>query len=184
MDINWSKIRGTYSALEVAAGTNPNYKKGDEFRLNCQKCVPVFEMRMRGYDVEALPVILSVSTEGKTCISENDILAINDNWRKVFNDTKWEKVAGSGKTDIIKKMEAWGDGARAEIYVEYAHYKQSHVFVAILENGVTTFIDPQDGTDVGWIFDHVKTDKTEVARIDNLGPTTLITYCGEGRKNK
>jgi len=95
MDTNWPKIEGPHSALEDSENTNPNYKTGAEFQLNCQKCVPAYEMRRRGYDVEALPAIIS---ENGT-ISTSDILAINDNWRNVFNGAVWEKVTGSGKAD-------------------------------------------------------------------------------------
>ena len=34
--------------------TNPNYNKAREYQINCQRCVPTYEMRRRGYDVEAL----------------------------------------------------------------------------------------------------------------------------------
>ena len=33
---------------------NPNYGKGKPFSVNCQACVVAYEMRRRGYDVEAL----------------------------------------------------------------------------------------------------------------------------------
>lgn len=33
---------------------NPNYGKGEPFKVNCQACVVAYEMRRRGYDVEAL----------------------------------------------------------------------------------------------------------------------------------
>ncbi|WP_390621060.1 phage minor capsid protein [Treponema pectinovorum] len=34
---------------------NPNYKKGGGYAKNCQTCVVAYELRRRGYDVEALP---------------------------------------------------------------------------------------------------------------------------------
>lgn len=34
---------------------NPNYKKGGGYANNCQTCVAVFEARLRGYDIEAVP---------------------------------------------------------------------------------------------------------------------------------
>lgn len=34
---------------------NPNYKKGGGYDMNCQTCVAVFEARLRGYDIEAVP---------------------------------------------------------------------------------------------------------------------------------
>ena len=33
---------------------NPNYKKGGGYKTNCQTCVVAYELRRRGYDVEAL----------------------------------------------------------------------------------------------------------------------------------
>jgi hypothetical protein len=82
-----------------------------------------------------------------------------------------------------------GEDARAEIYVEFLPLEDGeedevHVFAAIRENGVTMFVDPLYGKEVGWFFDYVKVGKTEVARIDNLAPTNLIKYCCEGRKKK
>jgi len=186
MDIDWPEITGSHSALEDLKDTNPHYKEKQAYQKNCQRCVPAYEMRRRGYDVTATPGVLAENGR----ISENDVLAINDNWRNVFNGAYWERVIGSGKEDIIQKMETWGDGARAEIYVELPPSGVdddgvAHVFAAIRENGITQFVDPQDGTDgVEWIFNYVMTDKTEMARIDNLAPTNLIKYCCERRKRK
>ena len=179
MDTNWPEISGSHSALEDLAETNPNYDEGPEYRENCQRCVPAFEMRRRGFDVTATPVVLS--EDG--AISKNDVLVINDNWRHVFDGAKWERTRGSGKDDIIAMMDTWGEGARAEIYIKFAFNENlAHAFAAIRENGVTMFLDPQTGEEIGWIFDCVKTGKTEVARIDNLAPTNFIIYCCEGRK--
>jgi hypothetical protein len=41
--------------LQAMAGTNPNYYSAREFQINCQRCVPTFELQRRGYNVEALP---------------------------------------------------------------------------------------------------------------------------------
>ena len=51
---------------------NPNYSSGGGYRINCQSCVVAYEMRRRGYDVEAnentrrkgsIPYELSYQTE-------------------------------------------------------------------------------------------------------------------------
>ena len=186
MDTNWPEISGSHSALEDLAETNPRYEEGLEYQKNCQRCVPAFEMRRRGFDVTATSAVLT--EYGKH--SENDVLVINYNWRNVFNGVKWERTRGSGKDDIIAMMETWGEGARAEIYVEILpidvdETDNRHAFAAIHENGVTKFVDPQTGDyEAGWMFDCVKMGKTEVARIDNLAPTNFIIYCCEGRKKK
>ena len=49
--------RGTPMTLSEADGTsvNPNFKKGGDFTINCQTCVLAYELRCRGYNVEAKP---------------------------------------------------------------------------------------------------------------------------------
>ena len=42
---------------------NPNFKKGGGYEYNCQTCVAVFEARLRGYDIEAVPY-----TKGNTAM--------------------------------------------------------------------------------------------------------------------
>ena len=37
------------------AKTNPHYREDKAYQINCQSCVAVFEARLRGYDLEALP---------------------------------------------------------------------------------------------------------------------------------
>jgi hypothetical protein len=185
MDTNWPEISGFHSALEDLVETNPRYEEGPGYQENCQRCVPAFEMRRRGFDVTAMPRVLS--KDGR--ISKNDILTINDNWRRVFDGVKWERTRGSGKDDIIAMMETWGEGARAEIYVVFVlnineDEDETHVFAAIREDGVTKFVDPQNAKDAEFFFDYVEAGKTEVARIDNLTPTNLIEYCCEGREKK
>lgn len=41
---------------ENVAATNPRWKEGDEYQVNCQRCVQALELRDRGYDVEAGPM--------------------------------------------------------------------------------------------------------------------------------
>lgn len=36
------------------SNANPNYYKGSEYQVNCQRCVPTYEMRRRGLEVEAM----------------------------------------------------------------------------------------------------------------------------------
>lgn len=50
--------KGEPMTIEQAGGknVNPNYGKGDDrYGKNCQACIGVFEARLRGYDIEALP---------------------------------------------------------------------------------------------------------------------------------
>ncbi|MBP5449435.1 MAG: hypothetical protein J6Y01_04880, partial [Spirochaetales bacterium] len=40
---------------EDLKAVNPNWKKLDGYDDNCQRCVPTYVLRRRGFDVEALP---------------------------------------------------------------------------------------------------------------------------------
>lgn len=44
---NWGSANG--------GNVNPFFYKGREYRYNCQSCVAVFEARLRGFNIEALP---------------------------------------------------------------------------------------------------------------------------------
>lgn len=46
-----------------SGNVNPNYNKNEGYRINCQTCVPVFEARLRGYNVQALPNIKGSMSE-------------------------------------------------------------------------------------------------------------------------
>ena len=46
-----------------SGNVNPNYEECDGFQCNCQTCVVVFEARLRGYDVEAMPFSMDSNAE-------------------------------------------------------------------------------------------------------------------------
>lgn len=45
----------TFSIEDSLKGANPKYARGTQYGVNCQRCVQAYELRRRGYDVEALP---------------------------------------------------------------------------------------------------------------------------------
>ena len=52
---NWARILESHDINSDLHKSNPNYKEGFEWQINCQRCVPTYEMRRRGYNVTALP---------------------------------------------------------------------------------------------------------------------------------
>ena len=159
------------------SGANPNYSTGlPEWRKNCQRCVPTYEMRMRGNDVTSLPRMLDANGNS----DPNDPAAIH--WREIFDGAIWERCNGTGKARIETLMASWGDGARAEVYVAWKGRNSGvHVFVAENRNGTVHYLDPQSGNaDVSHYFKRVKIGSTQVARIDNLQPSQWMTHCCKG----
>ena len=164
---NWRRQEHFSTSDENVKATNPNYKLGKAFQINCQKCVPAYEMRMRGYDVMARPTF-DVNNDGFAKL-----------WDKIFDGAKLEDgFIGTGKAEVIKRLEKWGDGSRGEIYVEW-EAGGAHVFVVENRNGVIHFLDPQTGElDVEYYFDNVRDGLTKVLRMDNLEPNEqYIKWC-------
>ena len=164
------KIRLTESTEDLQK-TNPNYEKKEyQWRNNCQRCVPTYEMRRRGYKVIAKPILKKVS---------EDFLANNYTAAWENQDRIW-CMQENGLQQIKKQMAAWGDGARAEISITWKNSGTGHVFVAEQRNGVTVFIDPQTGNaDCSRYFENVVKGKTNILRIDNNSPSDLILDCCE-----
>lgn len=148
-------------------GTNPNFKSGPEWKNNCQRCVPTYEMRRRGVEAEVYP-----STIGTDHLSH-------------FPFDVWESPvvissAGDGKSDIEHAMASWGDGSRAQIVVVWddGFGTTGHTFIAEQKAGRTIFMDPQtNNKDVSNYFQDVMPGKTRFCRIDNLEISSHKSDC-------
>lgn len=136
------------------------YKKSyREWRENCQRCVPAYEMRRRGYDVQA-----------SNRMARNDVVA--NNWNHLFKGQTWTNVSARTREQAIRSLEEeiarHEDGARFEVCVMW-NGRSGHVFVAELQGGEIVYVCPQtNNTDyTGWMDRFSPRDLT-VARIDNL----------------
>lgn len=170
----WSRISHSHCYEFDLRMTNRNYSTGDrKWRRNCQRCVPTYEMRRRGYNVQAKPKPKSFPTR--------DHLAIYP--YEVWENPNIQNTSGSGKKDIESAMKIWGDGARAQVVVYWAKYKGGHTFVATQMDGKTHFIDPQnENYDASNYFNDARLEQTTFCRIDNLEPSSLIKDCCEDIK--
>lgn len=147
-------------------GMNPNFSKGGEWRVNCQRCVPTYEARCRGYDVEALPSSGNMRDPiWQGCRTYEDFSF------PLFKNAN--PIHYKGRKDIEKQMAIWGDGARAQICCGWRG-GGAHTFMAVQENGKTRFLDPQSGNPsynpfprIGYRSD-VQKNYAVFARIDNL----------------
>lgn len=169
----WKRIVGEHTAGDDAKATNPNFEEKHnsiEWGGNCQRCVPTYELRRRGYDVTVKP--MPTETVRGVFFSEKTIAKRDDHlFYKPFD--VWEPPESihisDGQLGIENQMQEWGDGARAEIMVLWKGQKgNGHVFVAEQINGVTHFIDPQSGIDgVGWYFDDCDPAQIYICRTDD-----------------
>lgn len=163
----WRTIEGEHNISTDIQNVNPNWSQSEEWQINCQRCVPAYEMRRRGYDVTARP-------------KPSNVL-VSDLYYHPF--AVWENptiisASGNGRQDIENQMAQWGDGARAQITVVWNDGESGHTFIAEQENGRTRFIDPQTGSEnSSWYFSRVQEGSTRFCRIDNLNVTNRINDC-------
>lgn len=140
--------KGKISLSKALSGTNPNYIKGvrNEYSTNCQRCVPTYEMRRRGYNVEALPN----SGDGLGRLS-----MIVKMWGLNKNDKHYISpkllVGGANKTvdynqeyaDWFKFIDDMPNGARVQVGWIWKGSRTGHTIMAEKKAGKLVFIDPQ-----------------------------------------
>lgn len=154
---------------------NPYFSEDySEFSANCQRCVYAYEMRRRGYDVEALPTY------------EGDMMPMGGNWQKAMNGMT---VANVGRTtekatikSIEKQMADWGEGSRAIIRVKWAGGNSGHVFNLEQSNGKLHVYDVQSNKRVTGkkyleeYLPYATLSYTTLYRTDNATPTEDMRY--------
>ena len=157
---------------------NPNFDAGEAWQENCQRCVPTYELRRRGYDVEALPL--------------PDATDLHDLQYEPFGawvDPDVRRATGTGLEDIESAMGEWGDGARAQVVVKWNGEDAGHTFVAEQEDGRTLFVDPQDPSVDARAYFGLKNGKPLIeegsvsfCRTDTLQPSSRIFDACKGRE--
>lgn len=157
--------------LENIRAVNPNFNQGSEWQFNCQRCVPTYELRLRGYDVTAQPRL-----------DDNDYLSYNP--FGVWENPDVLDTTGTGLVDIQEKMEEWGNGARAQVVVIWENGVDGHTFTAFREDDKTYFIDAQNcQINAEQYFKNVLVGSTQFCRIDNLRFSHHIMDCYKQRRS-
>nr|DAM62204.1 MAG TPA: minor capsid protein [Caudoviricetes sp.] len=149
---------------DALKGANHNYASGTQYGVNCQRCVQTYELRRRGYDVEALPK----PKKNNTIIWGNECFVDSSGNTPSFTFNQSEK-------SIRNTLENAPDGSR---YIIYAAWKKrsAHVFIAEKENGIIRYIDPQPNKDdVEYYFSLAKKNKFGILRVDDKDITTDIS---------
>lgn len=150
----------------VAKRANPNYAKGLQYQVNCQRVVYTAEMLRRGYNVEAKPAIL------------NGVDKPANNWQRGFKNQSWEYTGGNSEAEVeqrvISTMKSFGPNARGIVYVAWKG-GAAHVFnIETDKKGNVRAYDAQPGsTRKSLLHDYIqeaKTDSVYVSRVDNLNP--------------
>lgn len=167
----YSRIIRPVDAVEDAKKTNPKFSgNAYEYTHNCQRCVPAWELRQRGFDVIAQPC-KPLGEHDALQTSPFSLWNFNAFDKDVSKRVQADRV-GTGKEKITEFLKASGDGSRVEIVVTWDYdLSKAHAFAAKNIDGNILFIDPQNGTSGQYVedyFDRVAVGETRWLRIDNL----------------
>lgn len=155
----------------VAVKANPRYgEKGGKYNTNCQKTVPTYELRRRGFNLEALP-------RDKNSHFFDNNLKLPSAWGAKDMDFKGYEVKNGRVVtkpigDMIKKLNEYPEGARIQMNYSYTRRKSGHTIVVEkvpkseqYPQGVM-FVDPQPGK-ITSKFDPKGKHKFSLLRLDN-----------------
>lgn len=149
---------------------NPKYTgKRDGYSGNCQTCVAVFEARLRGYDMQAIPF-------DETNIYMN---ALGHNPAVAYIDKKTNKTPDMFYNDEIKRSsecEEWlksrvKSGQRFAFIHKPVNSDTAHI-VEVLKNilGQLKFYDPQSGQNLNKSF----LKEIEYRKVNNGFPPNIF----------
>ena len=167
----WPRAKDNIPIDEALSDANPRYDEGEEWQVNCQRCVPAYEMRRRGFDVSAT-----------SCGDDLDPLSYNP--FDIWEEPDVISCPDDDESFIVDEMSQWEDGARAQVVVMWAEGEGGHAFIAEKVNGEIRFVDPQTGdAECSDYFKEVEPGTSRFCRIDNLQPSErILECCKEARK--
>lgn len=168
-EYEYPHIEGEATTRENATAVNPNFSTSSfAYSHNCQRCAVAFELRERGYDVEALAAPPEGGLGARAVIDQ------------IFQGAEQIEIAATGHEstiEVMEKMQEWGDGSRAVIIIS-RDSGNGHVFNAEMIDGHFTIVDSQwsavwDDSQKGKAMDggaleEIYTDGIIVYRVDNV----------------
>lgn len=121
---------------QAAKLANPNYARNTPYAVNCQRCVPTYELLRRGYMVEALPKPATGNTIINSMGAFKNPAVRGKRWNS--NHPLLDKKA------LVNELMALPDGARAGIGWGWPG-GGGHTIACEKVNGQLVFVDPQIG---------------------------------------
>lgn len=150
-------IEGEHTIADDLAKVNPKYTTGRLYQNNCGYTSTTYELRRRGYNVEANPL---------------DGMYLAD-WKRIFKNFKTVGVDAKRKAkvlpELVEKILSFGEGSRGGIFVVWDGRSWGHYFSWEVKDGSVLFVDPQNNMiDCSKYFSRVKPSSIEFGRWDNL----------------
>lgn len=174
---NLKRKTGIMTPNEDMAACNPKYSKGGMYKNNCISCALAYDLRRRGYDVEAMPIDTTSATNGSLPVQLD---FYKGEKLKILEVPNNPDVAAR---QLTKYLLGYGDGSRGMLRIRWKN-GDGHAAVWEVDNGSVVVRDPQNNTFVD-LSDYMRRAKTfYYFRTDNLDPTEKVTRFVKNRQNK
>ena len=165
---------------------NPHYSEDVKYRYNCQSCVIAYEMRRRGYDVEAAPNEGKQRPYQKEAAQDGSRAWLNEDGTPSQYEGGWTKSSrqelasrtiahydGNDKEKFAetltpkraaKEIDGYvGEGRYTISYVPKNQRTNGHIVIAERVDGKVRIFDPQSGKHYS-LNDFVKDGKWQTTR--------------------
>ena len=171
---NLKRKTGIMTPNEDMAACNPKYSKGGIYKNNCISCALAYDLRRRGYDVEAASIDTTSAVNGSLPVQ----LGFYKGERlKMFEVPNDPDVAAK---QFTKNLLGYGDGSRGMLRIRWKN-GDGHAAVWEVDGSSIVIRDPQNNTMVD-LPDYVSRAKTfYYFRTDNLDPTEKVTRFVQNR---
>ncbi len=153
-DLKRTKVKSKEYDMKVI---NPEYGKSKGTTTNCVLCSTAYELRRRGYDVQA---------------NYSDVGRRSKDMCRMFNLDEKSIPKAKTRTELAHKLQAYPDGSRGTIFVNAGPYASRHAMVWENERGKVVIRDCQTNTVYRNIFDSIIVENPpsrpyEIYRTDN-----------------
>ena len=174
---NLKRKTGVMTPKDDMAACNRQYSKGGVYKNNCISCALTYDMRRRGYDVEAMPIDTTSATNGSLPVQlgfyKGEKLEVFEVPKDLYAATK------QFSNQILK----YGDGSRGMLRIRWKN-GDGHAVVWEVDGNSVIVRDPQNSTIVD-LSDYMRRAKTfYYFRTDNLEPNEKVTLFVKNRQSK
>ena len=174
---NLKRKTGVMTPKDDMAACNPKYSKGGVYKNNCISCALAYDMRRRGYDVEAMPIDTTSAINGSLPVQlgfyKGEKLDTFEVPKDLYAATK------QFSNQILK----YGDGSRGMLRIRWKN-GDGHAVIWEVDGNSVIVRDPQNNTIVD-LSDYMRRAKTfYYFRTDNLEPTEKVTRFVKNQNSK
>lgn len=167
----FSRINGSHSIEDDLSAVNPEWADESMRTGNCASCVMAYELRRRGYDVDARDYAYGPDHEAMEAYFAG-------------GGAYFENIDPPTEEATLENLSDMPDGARGFITIKFGDLNAGHVFSWEVEGGKVRFIDPQSGkTDAS---DQLRdTSEIQILRTDNapIARTGLVGVESHNKKD-